>query len=792
MTPDVRTVMAAVEAAVEGVALDDGGLGALQHWTVDDWRTLLRDLPMDSGTFAAQYEVSWDASIGVLHRWCVAHRADLDPAQAETEVGGVAGYLGVLLLTLQSLRHSERRRTRAHDLNEQPSADPAHDCDGVCRALVRDPVVREALRTLYAPAGDPDQPAEREWENLDFSTLEFHRHGTTSFILTGTPLRRAHGQLRPFALKCIIYPFLRIPTLGRATEAYAETYALPGTDVDHLVWVWASSTSWILMDFVPGQTLAERLHVEAEQRRPGLLDAFFPTDATGDGAAPVHPRLRLDLVERFGHELFLALAELERCGLHHCDLSPSNIIVVPDPNKGRETLKLIDLGVNYLYLHNMPGHAGMDAAYVAPEIRTGPTEDAAERAVEGRSGAASYLPADVYSFGQLLILLGAGRLELDGTVPGIFYAEAPLIARFIEDLTDRDPQRRLLIFGSRAEGSTSLYDDLRDYFHEELEAVWAERAELGGTRNSRWWHEIAGVFQPLSGALSRQRRLWQVRRRQDLYRDPTRNMRVRWLLGWSTISAVCCALTSALVLMWTLREVGLDWDNQIIVVWQKLFGTPSDEFPLLDQLRADDYELPRGVDGVWLGVLGLTFTLVGVKYYQSLFAGITPLVTGWRAGSLTVQAVLAEWAMRSWTVFPLVTILPPFLVQPQWWSIFVAAAMSLVTVANWASSQFARSALARGRDLGLSSVPRRVSGVATYASWIPGNTFYALTLWIIAWLLVVGAAQDTMVYIVGIAFVNIVQLYVVKCGFQGPDIRAGLARACITAERLRSARPTTR
>ncbi|MEQ4206549.1 hypothetical protein [Actinopolymorpha sp. B9G3] len=779
MTPDVRTVLAAVEAvASPGGKLQQGH--PLTEWTVDHWRTLLRDLPMDSGTFAAQYESSWDTAIADLEAWCLAHSAEEEPAPDESAAGSLSGYLGVLLLTLVSLRHSEQRRSLDHDMSERLHGTPAHDCDRICRALVCEPAVREALRTLYAPAEGSDQAADREWENLDFSTLAFHRHGTTSFILTGTPVRRAHGQLRPFALKCIIHPFLRIPTLGRATEAYAETYALPNTEVDHLVWVWASTTSWILMDFVPGQTLAERLEAEAEQRRPGVLDAFFPTDATGDGAAPVHPRLRLDLVERFGQELFLALAELERCGLHHCDLSPSNIIVVPDPNEDRETLKLIDLGVNYLYLHNMPGHVGVDAAYVAPEIRSG--------AADGKADAAGYLPSDLFSFGQLLILLGAGRLELDGTVPGIFYAEAPLIARFIEDLTDRDPGRRLLIFGTRGEESTSIYDDLRDYFGEELEAVWAERAEQGGARNSLWWHEIAGVFQPLSGALSRQRRLWLVRRRQSLYRDPTRNMRVRWLLGWSTMSAACCAITSAVVLMWTLRGTGLDWDNQIIVVLQKLLGTSSDELPLLDQLRADDYALPRGVGSVWLGVLGLSFTLVGVKYYQSLFAGVTPLVTGWRSGSLTVQAILAELAMRSWTVLPLVTILPPFLVQPRWWPLFVAAAMSLVTLANWASSQFARTALSRGREHGLSTVPRRVSGIATYASWIPGNTFYALTLWIIAGLLVVGAARDTMVYIVGIAFVNVVQLYVVKCGFQGPDIRAGLARACITAERLRSAR----
>jgi serine/threonine protein kinase len=809
MNADVRTVLAAVDSMAspgEGHQV----LRVLAEWTVEDWRTLLRELPMDSGTFAAEFETSWDSAIAALETWCTPSgdrpggEPD-DPTKEGPETSSsddlLLGYLGVVLLTLVSLRHSEQRRTRGGDLPEVPRETSAHDCDRLCRSLLRDVVVQEALRTLYAPS--PGGDAVREWENLDFSTLEFHRHGTTSFILRGTPLHRAQGQLRPFALKCIIYPFLRIPTIGRATEAYAETYALASAEVHHLVWVWASTTSWILMDFVPGQTLAERLEAEAAPRRSGVLDAFFPTDVAGDGAAPAHRSLRLDLIEKFGHELFLALSDLEHCGVSHCDLSPSNIIVVPVPNEDRETLKLIDLGVNYLYLHNMPGRTGgLDAAYVAPEVRSGasdptPTSVGAGTTVAGpvvagpaagtetRQAAAGSSPIDLYSLGQLLILLGAGRLEFDGTVPGIFYAEAPLIARFIEDLTDRDPRRRLLVFGPRSHDSTSVYADLSDYLGEELEAVKAERAEHGAPRTSLWWSDVAAVFQPLSGALSRQRRLWQVRRRQSLYRDRTRNMRVRWLLGWSTLSAGCWALTSTLVVMWTLRGAGWDWDNQIIVFLQKLSGASSDEFPFLDQLRVDDYRLPPEVGSVALGTLGLTFTLVGVKYYQSLFAAVSPLATGWRSGSLTVQAVVAEVAMRAWTVLPVVTILPPFLVQPLWWPIFVAGAMSIVTLANWASSQFARTALARGRERGLSTVPGRVSGVATYASWIPGNTFYALTLWIVALLLVTGAAQDTMVYLVGIALVNIVQLYVVKCGFQGPDIRAGLARACITAERLR-------
>ncbi|WP_020579540.1 hypothetical protein [Actinopolymorpha alba] len=801
MAASLKSVVTVIEM-IAAAHVSHGPHDDLLNWSVEDWRKVLLELPLDGGTFAAQFELSWDSSIAALERWCVEFRT-LD-GSLQARYAELFGYLSIFLTTMISLRHSELRRSASQDANTRPPEGSRHDCDRVCRPLFEDEAVREALRRIYAPpAGSRDsrpiagatyaqqEQAIREWANIDFDTLRFHRHGTTSFILAGQPRRRIHGQLRPFALKCIVYPFLRIPTIGRATRSYADTYKLPAADVEHLVWVWASSDGWILMDFVAGQTLAERIEAEATPRRARYVDAFFLPEAGDHGRTDSHTHLRLDLIERFGQELFLALTDLERCGLSHCDLSPSNIIVVKVPNEDRETLKLIDLGVNYLYQHDLPGRGGVDAVFVAPEIRARTTDPAT--AVEGTSQVSNpgesrgYSPTDLYSFGQLLIMVGTGQVQPDGTVPGLFYAEAPLIARFIEDLTDRSPDRRLVIFGPKSETPESFYNDLRDYFVEELDAVKAAEAEKLAPHRASAWSGIADVFQPLSGALGRQWRLWQVRRQQELYRDPRRNMRVRWLLAWSTVSAACWALTATIVLMWTLRNAGLDWDNQIIVLFRKLLGAEPDEFPLLDQLRADDYEPPLGAESTALGLLGLSFTLVGVKYYQSLFAAVSPMVVGWRAGSLTAKALLAECSMRAWAIVPLATILPPLLIQPRWWPIFVAASMTFVTLSNWASSLFGRSALGRAREYGLSTVPGHVSGINTYTSWIPGNTFYALTLWIVGTLLYIGAAQDTMVYIIAIMFVNVVQLYVVKCGLQGPDIRAGLSRACIAAERLRYA-----
>ncbi|GAB3413626.1 protein kinase family protein [Flindersiella endophytica] len=724
---------------------EDTGLDeAVAGWSVYDWRDVLLDLPIDSSTFASQLEISWDVSISTLAGWTRRFAAPRDER--------VLGYTGVLLITLLSLRYSELRRA---PWGEARREDGHNDCADSCQRLVENPAVQAALSELYAPRmTDADSAAVvREWESIDFGTLRFHRHGTTSFIVTGRLTTATHGRLPTFALKLIIYPFLRIPTIARATRGYAAEFDPPAGEPEHLVGVWASSGSWILMDFVPGQTLAERIEAEfATGRRAGRGDA---TSA-----------IRLDLIEQLGRELFRALAELERLGKQHGDLTPSNIMVTETPD-GQLKVHLIDLGVNYLYLRNMPGHGGVDAPYVAPEIRD--IDDQAET---------GFARSDLYSLGQLIVLLGSGAPAPDGHVPTAFYAQAPPIARFIEDLIDADPRRRLLLFHARHAPDGLPYDRLWTNLVDELAAARTSVSDR------RWWSDIAALADPFFGTVWRLGRLWRERRKQgpDRERAPGR------LFAWSVASAVFATLTSVLISIWIRRIVGWDWDNDVIVALQRLFGAQPDEFPLIDQLKSPHYKFPVGAPKVAFGVLALTFTLIGVKYYQSLFASVTPMALGRGAGRLGVRALVAEIAMRFWTIAPVLMVLPPLLVQPLWWAVFAAAGMTIVTICNWLAASFGQAVVKEGRKLELSTVPERITGISRYRSWIPGNTLYAVLLWMIAILLQLGVARDAIVYVSMICLVNVVQLYVVKCSVEGPDIRAGLGRACIAAERIRHLR----
>ena len=723
-------------------------------WGTDEWRRLLLHLPWDAYTFLGEFEQSWDTVIDDLHRWCGLF--DGRPASERQRYRPVFGRLGLLLLTLVSLRHSYGRRYRRA---EATGAQPSHDCEALCRPLLCEAAVREALAALYAPDAPPpaavpeghaDDPAvNAEWDGIDFGSLRFHRHGTTSFILHGQSAATVQGRRRSFALKCILHPYLRVPAIVRNTRRYQERYSVPDDEARHLARVWASSSRWILMDFVPGETLAEHL-----RRRIG-------SDAPGG-------EIRADLLEQLGRKLFEALAGLEEVGLNHCDLSPSNIII---RSHGPDDMSfvLVDLGVNYLYSHDVPGVDGPDAAYVAPEVRT---------------DAGQHDRADLYSVGRLLIAMAGMRNEPDGTVPDAFYAETPLMARFIEDLTDRDPRNRLVIF--RPDPGHGCYRQLRRFFEEELEAVKAARDQRPDT-DKPWLLAVLGLYTPLAGAPARQRRLWQVRRAQSLYTDQRRGMYARWLLLWSRVSALAWYVAAFVVITWWLRDLGWNWGNHLVTLLQRVGSSSEDEFPVLDAFRADDYPIPDFSGNLPVRAVGLSFLLVGARYYQNLFAGITPRVTGRHQGRLSVSAFLAETSMRMFSLVAFVLVLVPTLVQRDWWPLCTAIGVFCVFLANWSCLSFAREAVRRARAHGLSTVPGgRISGLESFGSWTPSAAFYAFATSTIGTMIFLDLVEDVYVYAAAVASINIVLFYVIKCsGSSAADVRVALGRACLAAERVR-------
>ena len=730
----------------------------LRDWSPQAWREALLDLPTDSLTFAAYFECSWDEQIQKVQDW-LDHFQNLEPTERSEARERVFGHLALLLITLTSLRHSEQYRSgqdarsaAAPGINER-----FHECAQACQSLVRLSAVRSAIRDVYAPPGglarDSQTAAvQKEWADIDFDTLEFHRHGTTSFILTGQVRRGRLGQRPRFALKCIVYPYLRLPVINRSTKDYAVTYRVTDQQATHLTRVWASCERWILMEFIEGLTLTEWLQEQAVAK----------PEIHSSGALP---RLDLDQLETLGNALFEALEELERSKTLHGDLSPSNIIMASGARKGFYTFKLIDFGANYLHTHSLTGNSGPDAAYIAPEVRGGDLQ----------------CKSDLYSLGQLLVAFaGVGRTA-DATVPDGFYVETALMARFVEDLIDRDPDRRLLLFPLQ-NGSAEWYPQLRAYFQEELSTARAVRgpgppkilAKLGVG-------PVAELVMPLRKAPQQQWRLWRARRKQQNYRQKY----VRWLLFWSLVSAVSWYVDITILVMWCLRDMQSDWVKGPIKLLQKLTGSPKDEFPFLDSLRTSSYPIPDLFGNLPARLVCLSFALAAPRYYQGLFAGITPLAGG-KSGRLGRRALAAEISMRAGTTVPSVLILSPTLVDRQWWPICTALGITYTFVCNVSCRVFARAAIRQARQTGLSTVPAdRIPGLENYYQWASSSALYCCCVWFFAVLIVIGTLHDVIAYAASVAVINVVLFYLIKCGLGVAPVRVGLSRACLAAERLR-------
>ncbi|MFE9426536.1 hypothetical protein ACFYNO_26645 [Kitasatospora sp. NPDC006697] len=724
------------------------------------WRRVLQEIPVDERSFDNRFGLDSRAdTVAVLTAWCAGYQELAD--DRKRALAELFGFTGLFLLTLLGLAESEAQRSVTVTAAGAGHGTGAltHDCPAVCGTLTAQPAVARTIGAVYRPEPDAADPAPaREWQAIE-PDLRFHRHGSTSMILHGRTSGPVHGAQPDFALKLILYPFTRIETLVRATREYARTYGSTTPGVRHLVRVWASSDTWIMMDFVEGRTLAELVRAEAADRHPG------------------DHRLDLDRLRERAVKLFDALAELQQVAadnpLHrglggvHADLSPSNIIV----SGADGTFRLVDLGRNYLYTHTITGNTGADSSYIAPEVRAGDSD---------------IRRADLYSLGRLLMLLGTGVEHTERVVSDIFYMRAPQLARFLEDLIDAAPARRLLIFADQAPPDFS-YQRLKESFVAELELVRAAERDGGELRVETGWRALRELARPLAGDPGREWRLWRTRRRRGPSGTPdSRQPFTNWLLAWSLLSALIWALTNSVVLTWLLRDLDLSWGNRLVELAQHL-GHDPDGIPIVDSWRHADYRMPDWRANLPARMIGLSYAIAAPKYYQMLFSGLTPLAIGRRAGGLSWLAVVTEAAMRLMAVVPCGLVLAVTLVEPRWWPINSAIGQIFVFLANSSTLLFIRAVSARSRRLGLTTLPEedaKITGLSAFTQWTPTSAFYAVLVLTIGSLLYLRVLHDFYVYALAVTATNLILFYVIKCGVGGPVIRVAIMRACLTAERV--------
>lgn len=368
-----------------------------------------------------------------------------------------------------------RRRFEPPDRLEQERS------DAYCRSLFEEGAIRAALFALYAPDGPAatapaHQAAQREWRRLDPESFRYFRAGTTSVILLAREAEAdASGHREERVVKCVLFPWSKIPAVANATDGYTRTYGA-GRAPDVVVRPRASTDRWVVMPLQPGLTLHDYL----------LGLAAEPSWAL--------PATRIRVARRIAQALVAALGRLagpatesgeadQYPAIQHLDLSPNNVMVAPDGD-----VHFIDLGVNHLYTRQIGISDHDDSVYVAPEVKN-----------RGQSPT-----ADVYSLGVILIGILAGQVARDGRVPDLVYEISPALGRVIEDLIDEDPHRRLLLLPA---GRPFRYPAL----HTMLDNAFAA-AESEPIASESTFARSYARFAPASRELWTQFRRWRARR----------------------------------------------------------------------------------------------------------------------------------------------------------------------------------------------------------------------------------------------------------------------------------------
>jgi len=718
----------------------------LDRWGPEDWRAALLDVPLDERAYADRFAIDRTTEMEELWTWWS------DPETDERVSPATTGHLGAFLLTLVSMHRSDRMRYNgeAYGSGEIAGRSPI----ALCRELIADSHVQQAIKGLYAPL-EESGPAAAVWDTIDFATMAFHRHGTTSIIISVYTKAPAVGRAERHALKCLIYPHLRTPAMVKATKDYQRDFGGVRPKESPLVTVWASHDSWVFMDFVDGPTLTDYLRAIAEKGRKPKSEILRAIDVK---------QLRV-----LGTALLDAMAVLAEKVGHHNDLTPSNIIVQAE-NDTTVKLKLIDLGVNFLHTRLLPGAEPGEAGFVAPEVRA-----------NGVGGPR----ADLYSLGMVLIAIAGIPRTTDGTVPDQFYVASVGLARLLEDLLDADPGRRLMVSGIGP--GPAAFKEISDLFVREIEVL--EAAEYGKPKTLR--QRAKGI---LPGALEvgRQRAISKVRRRQAKATDKAAHSmqahhlrQARALKHWSIVCAFLAWVTIALVLTWWSRDLDLFWQAKYVEYANFLFNRSGEGIPFLDDIRAADYPIPDAWGNLPVRLVAITYALTGVRLYLNIFADLTPHSALRRRGWKGVRTAAASFMMRATAIYPFLYILLPTLVQRRWWVLFSPLGVITVAVLISACLWFARDANARAREAGLSTVPAGdIPTLQRLESWAPVAWLYAVPVVIIGIFLYNDRLQDELMYAIAIGLINMGIQYVKNTGSDAPYVRAGLTRAILAAERL--------
>ena len=352
------------------------------------------------------------------------------------------------------------------------------------RRLLDQPIGTEAFLGLvaFAPGAERTEPnlADRRFGSFHVKTL-LGRGGMGDVYL-------AHDTRlgRDVAIKVLPHAFTSDP--GRLASFEREARVVASLNHPHIAAIHRVEESdgirGLVLEFVDGETLAERLSREATSTRKGL---------------PLAEALR------YARQMADALEAAHEKGITHRDLKPANIKITPEG-----VIKLLDFGIAKVASGDGPGldlthastaslgatQAGLivgTAAYMSPEQARG-------KPVDKRT--------DIWAFGCVLYeMLAGGRTfagdTLSDTIAAILerdpdWARLPgdtprALRRLLQRCLEKDPKQRLRDIGdARLE-----LEEMRV-----VRGTNPEAADDSLVQQSRVWRRRSRLFGSVAGLLA--------------------------------------------------------------------------------------------------------------------------------------------------------------------------------------------------------------------------------------------------------------------------------------------------
>ncbi|WUH94295.1 hypothetical protein OG900_31965 [Streptomyces sp. NBC_00433] len=850
----MREIREAVEQVGAG-SVGDPGSGKAEtekRRTEQGWRTVLATAPVDSYRFQVYYGAElirahpagpseeraaadppsareeWETP-EQLARLVTGFLSGQPPqAEHEEEAEWVAGCLGVLALTLLTLKDAEERRdldiaTRTTVKRTRALFAASANRMNVAAELLRFSSVREAIRDIYRPlapdeflaTAEDDQAAvpfnrydpefakydqnRNVWSAFPFSQLRFLEFGTTSVVLEAPVVGsdpRAQNGTGLQVLKCVLLPYASTPAVAEATLKYHETYGnLVVKDADskdvqcrEVVRVEASSSNWIVMDKAEGRTLHDLLSALVETKADGTseVNGRAPYRLLPHGLRRSWELPRLRLVSEVMPVLLDALRSLYAARAADPPKSAESNSVLTGAGTRPETpvapLCHADLNPRNVMVLEKPPVNGLRVFQVTlidlgrnHLLGRGPTArqrtDGIYIAPEVPQGHKPDALADLYAIGQIIIgLCGVGRGQ-DGTVPDTLYSVTPTLARLLEDLIDPVPERRLRLFaavrrqpGDSKPTSFSL-DRLKQTLEQELKALEEAESRSGLLREVGPLHAAYLILAPLSASPGRLGRLLKARNNQKEASIQRNDEYVRWLAVWSWANAVSWGLCLLSLALLTLS------DAAVPIPWPTVIANAQHSAGLADRLAAR--------------LTGFTFALCAVKYYQGIYAGLT---VRW-AQSRSRSAWWAELWVRSNALLVGLLVIPVNLLMPHAWTVASALGLTSAFFVNRSGYAYARSVVVSSDGALIAQDPGRIPGLAMYRDWGPSMLVYVVVVWVFAVLINLHVLRDVPAYASVVSAINLALFYLLKCAIDAIPVRAALTRCYLAAERLHLGHP---